>query len=101
MTETPRIARYEIVDPLGMQDRGAIEVVLWLADGSKRWCSFTASASLVHFGDWIDGTRIPFHHSTPHMIIVGAPLNEALIDSALKTLEREECLLTSTRAVDD
>ncbi|MEM9139710.1 MAG: hypothetical protein AAGB15_07745 [Pseudomonadota bacterium] len=101
MSSLPSIQRHDIVDPLERQDRMAMDVVLEMPDGARRWCWFAHHAALHRFGDWIDGTEIPFHCGSPHMVVLGGPLAEDAIAATLPTVQRQGGLLACTKPVRD
>lgn len=74
---------------LASQHTRAVEVVIRLHDGRSRWCYFMTPQALTNCGDWIDGTQIRVHYGMPHVVVVAAPLDEALIGRALRHIERE------------
>jgi hypothetical protein len=71
---------FEIEDDLERQDLGAIEVILHLEDGRRRWCYFMTPRALINCGDWIDGTTTPIHYDAPYMIVVSGRLDTFLIE---------------------
>lgn len=91
---------FEIEDDLTMQDRGAIEVVLRLDDGSTRWCYFMTPQALINCGDWIDGTRTPIHYNAPYMIVVSRRLNEVVIEEALRHIDSRGDLEVCSKPLD-
>jgi hypothetical protein len=77
---------FTIQDDLAAQDAAAVEVVLELASGERRWCFFMTPAALTACGDFIPGTTIRYHHGAPHMIVVAGHLNRPLIEKVLHEL---------------
>ena len=89
---------FKIEDDLSIQDTGAVEVIIYLNSGERRWCFFMTPKALQNCGDWIEGTQISFHCGAPHMIVVAAKLNESLIEKTLKNIDqRGEILLCSQK----
>jgi hypothetical protein len=80
---------FEIQDDLAMQDRGAVEVVLHLDDGRRRWCYFMTPQALTNCGHWIDGTRTLIHYNAPYMIVVSGRLDERVIEEALRHIDSQ------------
>jgi hypothetical protein len=79
---------FEIQDDLAIQERGAVEVVLHLDDGRRRWCYFMTPQALTQCGDWIEGTRTPIHYNAPYMIVISGGLDEGIIEKALRHIDR-------------
>ncbi len=78
------INSYKIINDLSLQETGAIEIIISLENGDKRWCFFITPIGLTNCGNWINGTKIRFHYGLPHMIVVAEKLDEELIDKTLK-----------------
>jgi hypothetical protein len=78
---------FEIQDDLAIQDRSAVEVVLCLDDGRRRWCYFMTPKALTNCGDWIDGTRTPIHYNAPYMIVISGRLDDGVIETALRHID--------------
>jgi hypothetical protein len=74
---------FTIEDDLANQDTGAVEVVLELMSGERRWCFFMTPAALAACGDFISGTSIRYHRGAPHMIVVAGRLDRQLIERVL------------------
>ncbi len=91
------IKSIEIEDDFSIQDVGAIEVIVNLNSGERRWCYFITPTALQNCGDWIDGTKIRFHFGSPHMIVVAAKLNKTLIEKALRDIDNHGDILLSTK----
>src|SRR4051812_43137741 len=92
----PSIASYEIEDPLDRPEQGAVEVVLELADGQRRWCFFFTPERMSLVGDWVKGTQVRMHLGVNHMIVV-AELSRDIIDRVLHELEASNLLLEHTQ----
>ena len=92
---------FTIDDDLAAQDNGAIEVTLSLADGNRRWCFFMTPAALSRCGDWVEGTQVRFHYDAPHMIVVSATLDHALIERVLQDLDRQGLLVKCSLALEE
>ena len=97
----PRIIKIQIKDDLSIQDHGAIEVLVTLSDGKRRWCYFMTPTALQACGDWIDETQVRFHYGVPHMIVVSETLTEDLISKALFSIEKRGEILDCTMAIND
>jgi hypothetical protein len=80
---------FEVQDDVAIQDLGAVEVLLRLDGGRTRWCYFVTPEGLSKSGDWIDGTQTRIHYDAPHMIVVGGRLDERVIESALRQIDRQ------------
>ena len=93
-----RIASYEIDDPL--DQIGAVEITIRCTGGQRRWCYFMTPASLSVVGNWVPGTKVPFHYGAAHMIVV-AELTAGIIEAVLRLIEAEGELAQCTLAVDD
>ncbi len=59
-----------IKDNIELSERVAIEVIVTLVDGSKRWCYFVSKSAIGNFGDYINGTNIPVLYGSSHMVVV-------------------------------
>jgi len=90
----------EICDDLGIQDSAAVEVVMTLDSGERRWCFFFSPEGIAACGDWIKGTEVPFHYGAPHMIVIGTTLTEELIQKAIHDLDAQEKILSCTYAIE-
>jgi hypothetical protein len=62
-----------------------VEVTVTLADGRRRWCFFMTPSALANVGDWIPGTRTPYHLGELHMVVV-AEMTPEIIDRVLGEL---------------
>ena len=91
---------YKIEDNLSTQDTGAIEVILNLKSGERRWCFFMTPKALTNCGNWIDETKIRFHYGAPHMIVVAATLDEVLIDRTLRDIDQQGDILLCSQKCD-
>jgi hypothetical protein len=92
----PSIASYRIEGRLDRPDEGAIEVVLELTDGRKRWCFFFTPERMSNVGDSLEGTRVRMHLGVNHMIVV-SDLSHQIIEHVLRELEVKGLLLEHTR----
>lgn len=79
---------FTVCDDLENQDAGAIEVILHMPDGTRRWCFFVTPAALNSCGDWLDGTRTRIHYGAPHMIVLAERLSQESIARALQHIAR-------------
>jgi hypothetical protein len=79
---------FEVQDDVAMQDLGAVAVLLRLDGGRKRCCYFMTPQGLAACGDWIDGTQTRIHYNAPYMIVVAGRLDEGVIESALRHIDR-------------
>lgn len=79
---------FTLCDDLKTQDTGAIEVVLHMRDGTRRWCFFMTPSALAACGDRIADTPIRIHFGSPHMIVVAERLTEDTIERALQHIAR-------------
>jgi hypothetical protein len=91
---------FEIQGDLLLQDRGAVEVVLCLDDGRRRWCYFMTPPALINCGDWIRATRTRIHYNAPYMIAVCGHLDEAVIEEALRHIDVRGNLEACSMALD-
>lgn len=91
-----QIASITIEDDLNIQSHAAIEVILTLASGEKRWCFFFSPEGASNCGDWIEGTKVPFHYGSPHMILIGTTLTEVLINKTIRYIESRNEILNCT-----
>ena len=57
-------------------------------------------AAMQHFGNWIQGTQIPFHYGCAHMFVVAADLTEELIQKALQDIDGQGRLKECTMSLD-
>ena len=92
----PLIASYRIDDRLDRPREGAVEVVLELADGRRRWCFFLTPERMSLAGDWVEGTQVRMHLGVNHMIVV-TELSRDIIDRVLRELEAKNLLLEHTQ----
>lgn len=95
MNRNKSITQIDIVDPIN--ETGAVEVVLTLDDGSRRWCFFHSPKTISNCGDFIDGTEIRLHYGAKHMFVV-SELSEATIKNALAHVERLGEVLECTKS---
>jgi len=88
---------FTLCDDLDTQDSSAIEVVLHMRDGTRRWCFFMTPSALATCGDRVNNTQIRIHYGSPHMIVVAERLTEDTIERALQQIARageiEKCSL--------
>ncbi len=77
-----------------------IEVTVELTSGERRWWYFMTSGALARCGDIIAGTNVRLHFGAPHMIVVSA-LSPEIIERALRQIDAQGELLTSTRPLAD
>jgi hypothetical protein len=90
----------KIEDELSIQDTAAIEVIIELDSGERRWCFFMTPKALQSCGDWIDGTKIRFHYGAPHMIVVAATLDGDLIEKTLRDIDQQGDILLCSQKID-
>jgi hypothetical protein len=90
----------KIEDDLSIQDSAAIEVIIKLDSGERRWCFFMTPKALQSCGDWIEGTKIRFHYGSPHMIVVATTLNESLIEKTLRDIDQRGEIILCTQKCD-
>ena len=94
------LSNIHIEDDLAEQGRMGIEVIVTLKSGKRRYCWFTTPAAMQHFGNWIQGTQIPFHYGCAHMFVVAADLTEELIQKALQDIDGQGRLKECTMSLD-
>jgi hypothetical protein len=82
------LVRFHVDDPRDLAEGRPVEVTVEHSDGSRRWCVFTTPEALTASGDWIEGTKIPFHYGNGH-IILAAELSEDLIGRMLHEIDRQ------------
>lgn len=92
------IANINIEDPIEISQRAAIEVVVELENGEKRWCFFFTPQAAALCGDWINGTKVNFHYNSPHMIIV-SEISETIIHAAINDIESQGLIESCTKLV--
>ena len=84
-----------IEDSIASHIKRAIEVVLEMNDGTKRWCFFLTPEGASQCGDFIEGTKTRIHYGAPHVFIV-SDISKDIIESAIKQAEKEGNLLQCT-----
>lgn len=84
---------FTIDDDLQRQLQVGIEVTLFMQDGSRRWCYFMRPEALAACGDWLEESTERLHFDAPHMIVVAAELTPAVIERALRQIDRQGALL--------
>jgi len=84
-----------IEDSIDSHIKRAIEVVLNMTDGTKRWCFFLTPQGASRCGDFIEGTKTRIHYGAPHVFIV-SDISKEIIESAIKQAEKEGNLLQCT-----
>lgn len=77
------------MDDLSIQSTGAVEVIVEMENGQRRWCFFMTPQALMACGDWIDGTQTRIHYGCPHMIVISQPFDEKIIRLALRHIEHD------------
>ena len=92
------IASIEIVDPIELSKTAAIEVLVTLQNGERRWCFFFTPEGAGACGNWIEGTKVRFHYGASHMIIV-SEISEAIVRGALKDIEKQGLINECTKLV--
>jgi len=93
------ITNIKIEDPIELSKTSAIEVLIELESGEKRWCFFFTPQGAAASGDWIEGTQVRFHYGASHMIIV-SEISEAIIYAALKDLEKQGKIIECTQIIE-
>lgn len=93
-----KLKSFIIDDDLAMASVGAVEVIVTLADESRRWCFFFTPEGLSACGDWVPGTQVRYHVGVPHMIVV-SEINEEIVDKVLRALDLQGELISSTKAL--
>ena len=89
------IKRINIEDPIEAHTTRAIEVVLEMSDGKKRWCFFFTPEGASKCGDFIEGTKTRIHYGASHMFIV-SNISKNIIEKAIKQVESNGELLKCT-----
>jgi len=84
-----------IEDTIDSHKERAIEVVLEMNDGEKRWCFFLTPSGASQCGDFIEGTKTRTHYGSAHMFVV-SDISKKIIESAIKQVENEGNLLKCT-----
>jgi hypothetical protein len=92
------IASIEIEDPIELSKTAAVEVIVNLENGEKRWCFFFTPEGAAACGDWIEGTRVRFHYGASHMIFV-SEISEKIIRAALKGIDNQGEIKSCTKLV--
>ena len=87
---------FSVENDLSIQTTGAVEVIVELENGQRRWCYFLTPQALTVCGDWIDGTQIHIHYASPYMIVVSSQLNQQIISQALRHIDQHGELEAST-----
>ena len=91
----PMLTAFHLDDPISPDEDTPIEVTVELSNGERRWCIFATPSALASFGDWIDGTEIPFHFGNRHVIIL-RELSEDLVGRILRYIDTQGELLECT-----
>lgn len=94
------IKRIHIEDSLDTAERRAIEVVLEMSDGTRRWCFFFTPQGIVSCGDYVGDTRVRIHYGASHMFIV-SEISKEIIEAALFQVEARGELENCTLPVAD
>jgi len=95
------LASFTIEDDLAIQESAAVEVVLHLDSGERRWCYFMTPAALAACGDFVAGTEVRFHYGSSHMIVVAGYLDRPLIERVLREIDARGELAQCSRSVED
>ncbi len=90
---------FTIENDLTIQSTEAVEVIVAMKNGQRRWCYFMTPQALAACGDWIDGTRINIHYAAPYMIVVAHPLDERVIGQSLNHIDHAGKLEMCTMAL--
>ena len=88
----------EIDDDPANASVSAIEVIVTFEDDSRRWCFFFTPEALASCGYWVPGTQVRYHVGVPHMIVV-SEINERIVEEALRALDHQGELISSTLAI--
>lgn len=93
-----KLKSFIIDDDLAAANVGAVEVIVTLADESRRWCFFFTPEGLSACGDLVPGTQVRYHVGVPHMIVI-SEINEEIVDQVLRALDHQGELISSTMAL--
>jgi hypothetical protein len=93
--DVPVLEAFQILDPIKPDEAQVVEVDVLLSDGQRRWRWFATPKALANNGDWIEGTKIPFHFANRHVIVAGE-LSEELIGLMLRHLDSQGALADCT-----
>jgi hypothetical protein len=69
--DVPVLESFQVLDPISPDQDKFVEVDVLLSDGQRRWCWFATPKALATVGDWIEGTKIPFHFCNRCLIVAG------------------------------
>ena len=86
---------FHLDDPIRPHEDLPIEVTVELSNGEQRWCIFATPSTLVSYGDWINGTQVPFHYGNRH-IIIARELSEDFIGRMLHYIDSQGELVECT-----
>lgn len=92
-----KLKSFIIDDDLADASTRAMEVIVTLEDGSRRWCYFFTPEALSVCGDWVPGTRVLYHYGS-YMIIV-SEIDEEIVGKVLRALDQDGELIASTMAI--
>lgn len=96
--DVPLLETIDIRDDPADSSAVAVEVHVTLSNGEERWCFFVTPHSLSRFGEYIHGTNIQIHYGAPHMIVIER-FDQAIIEAALRHIERHGELLACTKSI--
>lgn len=91
----PILSSFCLDDDITLSTDLPIEVTVQLSNGERRWCIFATPSALVNCGDWIAGTKVPFHYGNKH-IILAKELSEDLIERILRYIDSQGELVECT-----
>jgi len=86
---------YTIDDPLEEGDDALVDVTVTLSNGEKRFCIMATPVALSKCGNWVEGTKVPFHYGNGFLIVV-RKLSVDLIDRVLRYLDSQDELVECT-----
>ena len=88
---------YCIDDPDKIQDQhiAMTEVTIKMSTGELRWCIFATPGHLAQHGDWIPETKVRFHFSMRHTIIINE-ITYVLIEKVLRYIDSQGELIECT-----
>lgn len=90
---------FKIIDDLAIAATGAVEVMIELQNGQRRWCFFMTPEALSQCGNWLPDTQVHIHFGAPYMIVV-SQIDEQIIEKALRLIDKEDELEACTRAIE-
>lgn len=91
----PLLTAFHLDDAIRPDEDLPIEVTVELSNGERRWCIFATPSALASCGDWVEGTKIPFHYGNRH-VIVSRELSEDLVGRILNYIDAQGELVECT-----